>query len=292
MNLKVRIFVICIGLAGLLWLVNHLNREYTVGVSFHIQYEGFNYAANQKPDSTVHAEITGSGFSLIRYYYEQPFTIALNRQDFKATKQGDSITLRVIPDNLQNTITGILPSGIRLSSIPNDTLTIKYISYPSKDVPISVLLNVSVNEGCMQSGPVKVIPHFVRISGPAERIRLIDSVFTEMLELDGLCDTVHRKVKIASIKDPMVKCNLSEIHVLVPISQFIQKDYKLHYNITYLGVIYDGDVTATLLGPPSIDEFPLELESEILENRIVFSVKNSSTAKVISISPESIPLEL
>lgn len=293
MNSKFRIFIICIAIAGLLWLVNHLNREYTVGVSFDVSYEGLSFTDNNQPDSTIYAEVSGRGFSLIRFYFDKPYEINLALADFKSVKRGDSIYLSVLPDNLRESAKEVLPAGITLNSIPDDTLSFTLISYPSKDVAIKVNLKHDVNQNCLVNGPVKIIPRVVRITGPAELIAGIDSVSTVPVELNGMCDTVRTTVKIAPLPNNKVRCNISEIHILIPISSVVKHETKLHYNITMLGHIYDGDVAVGFLAPAEVvePELNLTLETVIVEGNLVFRLNYPQGYKILSISPESIPLE-
>lgn len=293
MNSKFRIFVVCILLAGLLWLVNHLNREYTVGVSFHINYEGLTFSEKNQPDSTIYAEVTGRGFTLIRFYFEQPYIINLSKSDFKSVKHGDSLFLSVLPDNLRKSASEVLPTGITLKNIPNDTLAFSFISYPSKDVPVKVNFNVESGHSCAVNGPVKIIPHIVRITGPAEMIASIDTVETVPLTLRDICDTIRTSLKISSFPNKKISCNVSEIHILVPVHSVVQHQTKLHYNITILGHIYDGDVEAVFIAPTgeSEPELNLVLESDIADKNLVFRVKCPSGYKILNINPESIPLE-
>ncbi|OFY53601.1 MAG: hypothetical protein A2W93_02825 [Bacteroidetes bacterium GWF2_43_63] len=270
-----------------------MNREYTVGVSFDISYKGLSFTENSQPDSTIYAEVSGRGFSLIRFYFEQPFEISLSPADFKSVKRGDSIYLSVLPDNLRESAIEVLPAGISMTNIPDETLSFTLISYPSKDVAVKVNLKHDANQNCIVNGPVKIIPRVVRITGPAELIAGIDSVNTLPVDLSGLCDTVRTTVKIAPLSNNKVRCNVSEIHILVPISSVVQIETKLHYNITILGHIYNGEVTTVFQAPANTvePELNLTLETDIVESNLVFSVNCPQGYKILSISPESIPLE-
>ena len=293
MNSKFRIFIICISLAGLLWLVNHLNRDFTVGVVFNVNYEGFSFSGEDKPDSTIYAEVSGPGFSLIRFYFKRPHKFSLTKADFKSVKHGDSVFYHVLPDNLLKTVSEALPTSITLKNIPNDTLSFSFISYPSKDVPVKVKFSFVSGQNCAMNGPVKIIPRVVRITGPAEMIASIDSIETVPLILKDNCDTVRTSVKLSSFTDKEISCNISEIHVFIPIHSVKQLQAKLHYNITIHGHIYNGDVKVDFIAP-SVEHEPelnLVLENDVVDNNIVFSVKCPPSYTILKIYPESIPVE-
>ena len=262
-------------------------------MSFHINYEGISFSGKNQPDSTIYAEVTGRGFSLIRFYFDQPYEISLSNSDFKSVKHGDSLFLSVLPDNLRKSASEALPTGITLKNIPNDTLSFSFISYPSKDVPVKVNFSIEAGQNCIVDGPIKIIPRLVRVTGPAEMIAVIDTVETVPLILRDVCDTIRTSVKISSFSNKKISCNNSEIHVLIPVQSVIQLKAKLHYNITILGHIYDGDVEAEFVAPSgeTEPELNLVLESDIVEKNLVFSVKCPPGYKILSISPESIPLE-
>ncbi|HPB01435.1 MAG: hypothetical protein AB7V36_04825 [Bacteroidales bacterium] len=293
MNNKFRILIICISLAGLLWLVNHLNREYTVGVTFTVQYKDLVFPENNKPDSTIVAEVSGRGFSLIRFYFDRPYVIQLSKSDFKSLKQGDSLFLSVLPENLLKSTVDVLPAGISLKNIPNDSLSFSCISYPSKDVPVQVDVRLQENEHCAINGPVKIIPGFVRITGPAEMIANIDSVKTQQILINNKCDTVRTTVKIAPFSNKKISCNISEIHVLIPLHSVVNLQTKLHYNITILGHIYDGVIETEFMAPANEKEpeLNLVLESEIVDKSLVFNVKSPPGYKILKITPEFVPLK-
>ena len=293
MNNKFRFFLISISLAGLLWLINHFNQEYTVGVFLNINYEGFSSSEKKQAANTLYLEVNGRGFSLIQFYYKQPYTINLSKSDFKSVKRGDTTYLRIIPDVLNKSVANVLPAGISIKNIPNDTLTVSYVSYPSKEVPVKIKYNLINEKNCIVSGQIKVIPPTIRITGPSEIISLVDSVETIPITFRDACDTIQATFKLVSFKNQKISSNVSEVHVLIPIQLVVQHQSKLHYNISVAGHNYDGEIDVVYAAPSEEPnpESKLILENTVADKKINFNIKCPPGFKVLSINPISIPQE-
>ncbi len=291
MNFKIRIFLIAIGLSALLWLVNHLNRDYTVGTTIHITFHKGTFPDATSSDTSVYVEIKGSGFALLRQYFRKPVSVSLYKSDFRIEKHGDSLYYYLISENLFQAINKELPSKMALAALPEAILSYSFISYPSKTIPVKALYNVSPGDGCIVSGPVKVFPDKIQVSGPAELLKTLDTLRLQLPEKLSACDTIEKIFPTATLLSPKLSSKIKEIKVTIPFSQAQLVEKPLQYRFVEDGVDYHGEVNVTLMIPEGLENNPVKLNYKISGNRAQFSVQTSTNIKVISVSPDHILLE-
>lgn len=290
MNSKVRIFLIAVVLAVMLWMVNHLNQSFTIRVAFIVSYESSNtvYQSDSLSNSLVYAEVSGSGFSMLKYYFEQPQTLMIQNSDFALQKKGDTLLYTLAGSKLQKIINDILPTGIICTSPPTDTVAFTLLSYPSKDVPISVPLQVSMAEGFMLSGPIKTYPKTIRISGPASVLFVIDTLHSETVMATNINDTIRINKRL--IIPEKINTSVKDVAVLIPVSRIKQivTEKKYKFEIDGNEMIQEIIITSNI--PEGSNESSFEIRHFIENERIVFKVSMNNHGEVVSVVPESIPL--
>lgn len=291
MNFKIRIFLIAIGLSALLWLVNHLNRDYTVGTTIHITFHKGTFPDATSSDTSVYVEIKGSGFALLRQYFRKPMSISLYKSDFRVEKHGDSLYYSLISENLFQAINKELPTKMAIATLPDAPLSYAFISYPSKTVPVKAIYTTSPGDGCMSSGPVEIVPDKIQISGPVDVLKTIDTIRVRIPDKLSGCDTVKKTFPVTSLLSPKLSSKTKEINVSIPFSRTQLTEKLLPYRFIEAGQEYHGEVNVTLMIPDGLENQPVKLNYKASGNRVQFSVQTSTYIKVISVSPDHILLE-
>lgn len=291
MNSKLRIFIICIGVAALLWFFNHMNREYTVRVYFNINYQGLNFKLDDNVMSEIDAEISGTGFSLLRYKRKSPQTIILQSKDFSYTKHNDSIYMKIIPEKIRNKIIEILPASVQLESVQHDMFVLSYAEIISKDVPVFAKFAISNTEKCTQCEPYKIKPEKINISGPPSILNKIDSAYTYPIRITN-CDTFRQNVKVQIPKQ--IKSSTNFVNVFAVFCKENRIEKLLPYSIEHHGKNYSGNVKVVLSASENdLDKkINIGLKSEIIDNQIIFNIINQEGCKILKFSPKSIPIEI
>lgn len=294
MNYRVRIFIISVFLSVLLWFVNHLNHEFTVKVPFTIHYSGFSPDASTQlnADTTIEAEITSKGFSLISYYFKHQYLINLSKADFTPVVRGDSVQYILHPEDLMNIIAQSLPQGFIVAKAPEDTLMFSFVSYPTKEVPIKVPLSITCADGYMISGPVRISPRMVILNGPIEILNGIDSAITNTIESNDISDTLSTETNIQAFSDKRIRSSLKKVRIIIPVEKSKLLVVKKSYNMEHKNHKYNGEVEIVLTVPESINNVNVVLRSDVGDENISFRVQVPDFIKVNSISPETIPLSI
>lgn len=292
MNYRIRIFIVALFLSVLLWLVNHLNHEFTVKVPFVIHYSGFSPETGNlsEKDSAIDVEITSKGFSLISFYFKKNHTINLSKADFTPIIRGDSIQYILHPEDLITIIGQSLPEGFLVARAPEDTILFSYVSYPTKEIPVKVPLSVTCSDGYMISGPVRISPAKVVLQGPADLLKNIDSAVTSGIVRNDISDTINTEAVFETFADSRIRTNVKKVRILVPVEKskivVIRKSYSVENDNRKIS----GEVEITLAVPESINNVKPVLKTDIEENSIVFKVQVPEFIKVVKTEPESIPL--
>lgn len=168
------------------------------------------------------------------------------------------------------------------------------------------------------TGKIRVIPEYVKISGPRSLLNNTDAVYTDEISVDGRNSTFRQDVKIQKINEDELQYNISRVNVFVPILNYSQmttyeipvavKNRKKGFKYT----ISPLKIKISVVSPENkninehsysayIDANEIDIENDefLIQNRIetigfVHVVGDSSEADngILSSTPESIRISV
>jgi YbbR domain-containing protein len=196
---NVSVFVMCLIISTLVWLLTKFTYEYTSVVSFPLRYTGI--SENKIPvssmDSTLNIAISGTGFSLLRVNYfnrKRPFDIniqnyQLQQQDgFSEVTIGTSLVAQQIIEQFS------IPGQVEY--VVPESLTLRFEEKVSKKVPVLSNVEMNFRQQYAAYDSLTVHPEYVEISGKVEQIGKIRFVKTVPVVLENLDASVDRSVEI------------------------------------------------------------------------------------------------
>ncbi|MGH2461720.1 MAG: CdaR family protein [Chloroflexota bacterium] len=184
----------------------------------------------------------------------------LKADNFRAVVDASKVTQggsQEVPVHISST-----DPRVRVDSVDPSTIFLKVDPLRSKSVPVVVVPSGTVPIGYQESGPAKVTPAVVTISGPQTLVDQVSSV-TINVSLDGVTKSIDQAYKpaplgLAESDAARVALNPAQVQVDVPVTQ------KLMYKTLPIQPVTSGNValgyqevgitidptTVTLVGDP------------------------------------------
>ena len=289
---KVRVFFIALLLSFFLWFINHLSGEFTVNVNIkvHTLNAPESFSKENFPDTSIQIEIKGSGFSLIRYSLKKNTIISLEFDQFKIQSAEDKLIYYIEKSELISKIQDNIPKSLSIINIDNDILAYSVISYPKKKIPVSLQLDFSCDNNYLVLGKIKIKPDSIIISGPQQEIDIIDSILSKKIQLLKLQDSVEIDVPLI-LHSSNCKYSKDKIKLFIPVTKVKKHIFIQEFSQEIEGVLYKKNIEIQAWIPEYMNELPISIQHRIKNKEIRLNIKTKTAARLISISPKSIPLK-
>jgi len=298
---KVATFLICLGLASLLWVVHALNRNYKYTLNIPVKF--LNLPANKlivgELPEKLSVDIKTSGLKLLFISLKdlnESLLIDFNSLKTNAKSQAYSISNGNF--NLRN----VLNFEVDIMKIRPDTLFFSSNKGKSKLVPIKPNLQADFLPGySMISKPV-ITPAYVTITGDSSDLQSIDTVYTHLLNLKDIHENFSTNIPLKkslssvnyNIKDVALSFNvdrLTEATVKVPVHVMHKstgEKVKLlpeFVTVTYLVAMRDYEAIQASSFKAVVNFKDIEAKQKKLE--VDLSIKPSEV-RIIRIEPANI----
>ena len=216
---KVSVFLTCLLLAVFCWLFFALSNNYQYTVTSRLNYTDapLHKAYHPLQDDTVTLKVEGTGWQLLFERLKlQPKVInvslkALNNSNYvRVSNQLHDINLQ-------------FASNQKVVSALPDTLFFDFTRRITKRVPIILEYNLSFKKPFGISGPIKLDPATVVVTGAAEDLEDIKFWRTDSLSLKDISSSVNAKVNFQKGANNNIDVFPRSVKVEVPVDEFTEK---------------------------------------------------------------------
>jgi len=181
---KVITFLICLGIASLLWVVHALNRNYkytiTVPVSF-LNLPSNKLIIGELPEF-LNVEIKTSGLKLLFISQKKIGEVVIDFNSLKTNAKSNAYSISNGTFNLQNAIN----FDVEIIKIRPDTLFFSSYKGNSKLLPVKANLKVTCLPGYSIVSKPTIVPAYVTVTGDSLDLKKIDTVYTYFLNLKDI----------------------------------------------------------------------------------------------------------
>ncbi len=226
---KVVTFLICLGIASLLWVVRALNRNYKY--TLHIPVTFQNLPANKlivgELPEKLEIEIKTSGLKLLFISLQkrtEELSIDFNSLKTNAKSQAYSISNGNF--NLKN----VINFDVDVLKIRPDTLFFSSSKGKSKLVPLKANLTVHCLPGYSLISTPVLNPAFISISGDSIALQNIDTVYTQQLNLKDIHENYSSPVRLIK-KSSTVSYNTKNVQLSFEVDRVTEATLKIPIQI-------------------------------------------------------------
>lgn len=178
LNRKVVTFLACLLLSILFWLLMSLSKDYTIAVSYPVEYVNTpkdKVISNLLPQR-LDIEIKARGFFLLAYKFRKAQTVLIDLGDSKPTGTKNYYYLQT--NASIDKITDQFSSRIVVQRVIPDTIFLNFNRKAFKHVPVKANIALSIDEQYQQSDSIKLEPAFVDISGASDLLAKVNYIET------------------------------------------------------------------------------------------------------------------
>ena len=249
------------------WLLQSLQQEYEITLTFPIKYKELpaDIAFNEEIPQQVIAKVKDKGSVLLNYTLGrtlQPIEVKLNSEE----KQG---TLHVSKKQIENNIQKQLLSTTALIEFDPQQIAAPFSQRKHKALPVKFDGDIQFITGFQLAGEIQIKPNTVDAYASAVVLDTLQEVLTQFIEVKKGNKTLQRTVALRSI--PGVNLVPTTVTVTLPIEEYTEKSLTLpiickgvphHYKVR----LFPSEVTVTCSVPLSRFKALSESQFEITIN--------------------------
>lgn len=250
------VFLLCVLIAFVFWLLNALTYNYTTTISYPVKYQGRlkgRIIVNQLPER-IKIKVNSSGFDLLSQslsFYKDSLKVDLSKLSPLFNKQSEAAisTAKIIERGALHINNSYDVNGIYPDSIYFKTALVKH-----KSVQVKLLSRLSFKDQYKQYDTIKISPFNVNISGPKNIIDTIHFIYTDSLIVDNVDKSINQAIGLHNpVKDKIV-IDPQSVRVRVKVDQFTEGKISLPIEVKELPSgfymkTFPGDIQVTYLVP-------------------------------------------
>lgn len=220
------VFIIFVFIAFLFWGAISLSEEYSMEINIPVKVElpEGNFAIEGDIPENLEILLKASGWSLLKIKYFQDSKFIL-----KIKEPVDNFIYRT--DNITGDLLGF-PGDVRILSIQPDVIRISFHIAIEKKVKIYPRLNFTLKDGYDIVSPIKVEPESIWIKGSRRLLAKIDSLPTELINLQQLSEFVSVETKVIDTLPNLLIYEKYPVKVSFDVQQIVDRDFeKIHIDL-------------------------------------------------------------
>ena len=224
-NKRVVIYLVCVGIATIFWLLNMLGKEYTTDLELRVKYGNLpknKVLVNELPKKiTLH--VNAYGFTLLRHKLNLSFSpLLFNITDItrNAMESGKRTGYIVLANQYISEISSQLSSDVKVLGIKPDTIRFSLDKIIQKKVKVYPNVNIEVKQQYQVSGQMRIKPDSVLVSGPRFMVDTLKRVFTEYRHYKFVSKLIQEKVRLATIND--IEFAQNQVQLTVPVEEYTE----------------------------------------------------------------------
>ncbi len=231
-NNTLPVFIICVLIAAVFWILNSLNKEYSYSFAFPLEVINMPYSkrmVNTAPDS-IKVLCKARGFELFWFSIRNARKKINIDLDEKKIASADKISIGIKSEFIgkfkndlqQMEIVSAQPDSIHLF------LSARYL----KKVPVISNLKYTLKTRFGIAGSIKIEPDSILISGDKADIANVNAIETEEKELALISTTTLAELNL--IKPENVFLSANKINISIPVEEYTEGKVIVPLNISMI----------------------------------------------------------
>ncbi len=229
-NKKTIVFVICLLIATLFWLLTALNDEYRTELVFPIEFSNLpkHYAFYGTPPEQILVTVEGEGFSIVRYKFSPAFSslkfdVSKNLVLNEADSAGGHIILQETA--LKRSVENALIAGTEIVSVQPESISISYSKLEEKKLPVKVPAEITTARQHLVNGAVTTYPDSVLVLGTKQQLAEITAIYTRPVQAQNLEDTLRRNLALQAVDG--LRLSAKKVKLTVPVEAYTEKTLEV-----------------------------------------------------------------
>ncbi|MFM2208127.1 MAG: hypothetical protein RL213_2102 [Bacteroidota bacterium] len=228
LNRQVTVFLVCLLIAIVFWLLQSLSDVYPATIGFPVRYSGLperKVVVNELP-ARIALDLRTTGFRILYYrFFKSPDPVEIDVSSGIAST-GVSSDVLVVPTRyfLQD-FNSQLGEEIQVTGFRPDSIVLMFNDRVSKRVPVLTRTAFSLRRQYDTLAGPTAFPDSVTVSGPPSAVRNIARVYTHPADFGELQSSVDTPVVLQPV--PLVDIEPSEVRVSIKVEKFTEGIFEV-----------------------------------------------------------------
>lgn len=220
---KVLVFLFFFLISSGFWLLQTLKNDFEVELTIPVKLRNIPNGAviTAEPVSELHFVVKDKGTSLLNYFLGQDFhPISLNFADYQ--NRGNHVFIQ--SHEFEKRIQAQLNASTKLISIKPEFVEYIYSIGVAKKIPVQLRGRINTGRQYFLTDTI-FTPDSVLAYAPPSILESIKCAYTQILLLDGVADTVYRRMQLAPVKG--VKFVPNVVGLTLPVDIYTEKTIEV-----------------------------------------------------------------
>lgn len=235
-NRKLIVFLNCLLIATILWLLNALGKTYTTTVSYPVRL--INLPKNkffvQAPPKQLELKVTAHGSTLLSYKMKFSFSpVILNVSDIMAEyDSGNADKFLVNTADIMDRISNHFGPDFQIIEIRPPQLSIEFDSLETRVIPIVVDVDINYSPRFDKAGDMEITPPSVMVTGLRNEIEKLDTIYTKKESFKAVKSDIVKELTLSIPKG--FSTENDKISVRIPVDEYTEKQFMVPLQIKSL----------------------------------------------------------
>ncbi len=224
-NRKFQVFLLCLIVTSVIWLLIELSQEYTSNATFKAVYSNMPEQVLLENEllSKVDVTLKSTGFNIISYKMST-HELNFNLNNLSITSKGSYILTNNELSRLNTQFSG----RAELTSISPDTIFVALGRRKIKRVPLKSNIHINFKKGYNFIQPLELDPDSVLVSGSENQVDKITEIHTSKLTLDEVYEDIIGNIALEVPEESTnVEVSRNEIEYFGEVDRFTEGNLKL-----------------------------------------------------------------
>lgn len=224
---KRTIFIICVALSAVFWLLSKLSRPYTALVNIPVHFENFpdDRLWMASHDQLLDMEVEAYGFDLIGYSWRNRQSVSIDFSKIELRqRRNEAHRAYLSTSDLRPLITNSLNGSAIVRMISPDTLYFPFALRADKSLPVKVQSNIEFKPGYEATGDWSIEPKQVSVSGRKAVIDTLKYLTTQPINKVNVSDSIRITIGL-DLLDSTLLFAPDKVVLTLPVEQFTETEY-------------------------------------------------------------------
>jgi hypothetical protein len=227
---QVYIFLICLCISAVIWLLIKLSRDYTTVRAYRIAYVNVpkDKLISGNPDSILFLTLRTNGYNLLlRKVFPRQEILNIDLGNLTLRKSQHAWDANLITEDLREKITSQISRHERLTAITPSVLYFRFDKSFAVKVPVIPHVRTGFDKQYGLYGKMLFNPDSVTVSGPAELVKSITAAYSDTVGFSKLQGSKYATVALSLSHNKLFRLSSNYIKLFIPVAEYTENLIEL-----------------------------------------------------------------
>jgi hypothetical protein len=229
------VFLVCLVISILMWLFIELMKDYTDEIKYNVTFTNApkDLILTNSGDSVISIGMSAQGFELLAAKYAKSLrTLTIDLSVLKIRPTEDGYTAYLPLSRVTEQLGTQIHMQKQITYIKPDTLFFRFSKVFSKQVPVVLDMDYTLDSQFDVTDSVSFSPHYVTVSSIKSIIDTLSFVKTRKLLLNQLDSSINTKIELyKGTRASLMKYSIDSVSVKLKIEKVTEASYTVPVSI-------------------------------------------------------------